>query len=337
MPSSAINQLFDKVEPRIAKAFLNAIGDLNEGIDFSRLKEAIRRHNISDAIAALNLAPAAFNELTDAIAAATAEGGAAGARGLKGARNVQGHQAVIRFDVRDTQTEAIIRNHSATLVQQITNDLRDAIRLNLEEGLISGKGPLAIAREIAGYYDPKTGTRVGGSLGLTRAQEARVLNAEAELRNNPTQFLKRSLRDRRFDRTINKAVRTGEPLSEDKIVKILAKYRSDLVADRAKTIARTEAMAALHSGQREMYEQAIRDGLVGADEIEREWSASGDNRVRESHREMDGQKVGWDEPFTTPGGASLMFPGDPNGPAEEVINCRCYETIRVNFLARIGR
>jgi hypothetical protein len=29
-----------------------------------------------------------------------------------------------------------------------------------------------------------------------------------------------------------------------------------------------------------------------------------------------------DEPFTV-GGASLMYPGDPAGPAEEVINCRC--------------
>lgn len=337
MPSSAINQLFAKVEPAIARAFLNAIGDLNEGVDFARLKKAIRSKNIQEAIQACNLAPAAFNDLQDAITRTYREGGTAAQQGLKGAKTAQGQVAVIRFDVRDTQTEAIIRRHVTNLVGDITDDMRNAIRSVLENGLAVGKNPLSVARDLVGYLNPKTGQRVGGSLGLTNTQVNRAIAAEAELRTNPAKFLKRELRDKRFDRTIRKHIREGTPIPEDKLQKIVTKYRSDLLYSRGETVARTEAMSALHAGQREMYEQAIRDGYVSNDEIEREWSNSGDNRVRESHRDMDGQTVKFDEPFVTPDGANLMYPGDPNGPAEEVINCRCYEIIRVNYLARIGR
>lgn len=47
-----------------------------------------------------------------------------------------------------------------------------------------------------------------------------------------------------------------------------------------------------------------------------------DSRTRPSHVLADGQRVGLTEPFIV-GGAPLMFPGDPSGPAGEVISCRC--------------
>ena len=299
----------------------------------ARLKDAIRRKNFQEALQSLNLSPASFNTLADEIARSYASGGAAATRGLKGARNAEGHAADIRFDVRDTVTEALIRNHVTKLTGRITDDMRAAIRTTLEQGLQSGKNPLSVARDIAGFWDAKAGRRIGGNLGLTNQQAARVIKAEEELRTNPKKFLDRPLSDKRFKGTINRAARTGEPLSEDKIAKILNKYRGDLLLDRAETVARTEAMSALHEGQREMYDQAIRDGLISEDELEREWSASGDNRVRESHVAIDGETVAWGEAYSN----GLMFPGDPSGAAEEVINCRCYEIIRVNYLARIGR
>lgn len=333
MPSSAINQLFKSVEPRLARAFLAAIKDANEGVDMARLKDAIRRRNYQEALSSLNLSPASFNGLKAEIARAYEEGGTAAARGLKGARNAEGHAAVIRFDVRDTITEGLINSHVTELVGNITADMRNAIRAALEAGLAEGKGPLSVAREIAGYWDAKKQQRVGGVLGLTNAQEAKVLKAATELRENPKAFLERALAGKDARRIINRADRLGEPLTDKQVSQILAKYRSDLLLNRAETVARTEAMSALHEGQREMYEQAIRDGFVTADEIEREWSTSGDNRVRESHNEIDGETVAWDAPYSN----GLMFPGDPNGPAEEVINCRCYEIIRVNYLNRIDR
>lgn len=49
----------------------------------------------------------------------------------------------------------------------------------------------------------------------------------------------------------------------------------------------------------------------------------GDERVRDSHAEMEGQKVPIDEPFILPGGAKAMYPGE-SGVAAEDINCRCF-------------
>lgn len=52
------------------------------------------------------------------------------------------------------------------------------------------------------------------------------------------------------------------------------------------------------------------------------WVTAGDERVRETHADADGQTVPVDQPFDV-GGEQLMYPGDPNGSNEEIINCRC--------------
>lgn len=57
---------------------------------------------------------------------------------------------------------------------------------------------------------------------------------------------------------------------------------------------------------------------------EREWNTMHDDRVRDTHADVDGQLRRMGEPFNV-GGASLMHPGDPGGPASEVVNCRCWE------------
>lgn len=84
---------------------------------------------------------------------------------------------------------------------------------------------------------------------------------------------------------------------------------------RALTIARTESHASAQAG-----------GMLAAQELgivrSKEWVAAEDHRTRETHDEADGQVVAMDDPFIV-GGVPLMFPGDPDGPAEEVINCRC--------------
>lgn len=88
----------------------------------------------------------------------------------------------------------------------------------------------------------------------------------------------------------------------------LSRYRSAL-------IARTETHGAANYGA----DAAARDtGLV----LRKEWVAAADERTREDHAAADGQIVGMDEPFLV-GGEALQFPGDPNGSAEQVINCRC--------------
>jgi len=55
----------------------------------------------------------------------------------------------------------------------------------------------------------------------------------------------------------------------------------------------------------------------------KEWLASKDEKVRDSHVSTDGQVVDINESFTTGDGNKLMQPGDYSAPASDIINCRC--------------
>jgi len=52
------------------------------------------------------------------------------------------------------------------------------------------------------------------------------------------------------------------------------------------------------------------------------WVAHHYKKVRPTHLAADGQTVPVGQPFHV-GGAALMYPGDPSGPASEIINCNC--------------
>lgn len=53
------------------------------------------------------------------------------------------------------------------------------------------------------------------------------------------------------------------------------------------------------------------------------WLSMRDERVRDTHKHLDGVIVGIDEYFETIKGNFLLYPGDPSAPAGEVVNCRC--------------
>lgn len=58
-------------------------------------------------------------------------------------------------------------------------------------------------------------------------------------------------------------------------------------------------------------------------QMQKEWIASFDDRTRSTHTEAGASEpIDYNQPFMV-GGSFLMYPGDPSGPAEEVINCRC--------------
>jgi SPP1 gp7 family putative phage head morphogenesis protein len=84
---------------------------------------------------------------------------------------------------------------------------------------------------------------------------------------------------------------------------------------RAAMIARTETHGAANSAT---FEAANASGIQGA----MEWMAHHTDRTRPTHRRADGQRRLEGNPFKV-GGATLRYPGDPHGPAREVINCRC--------------
>lgn len=125
---------------------------------------------------------------------------------------------------------------------------------------------------------------------------------------------------------IVREVETGVALG-DSIPDIAARVQSVLTAtgseywpNRARTVARTETMAAVNAGA---YAGALRDAEERGDPAPfKVWLATDDTRTRPTHHEADGQRTLLTEPFRV-GGAQLLYPGDPRGPAQEVINCRC--------------
>lgn len=79
--------------------------------------------------------------------------------------------------------------------------------------------------------------------------------------------------------------------------------------------ARTAITSAHSLGKLKGYERAADMGI----DVKKQWLAALDSRTRGSHRHLDGETVKLDAEF----GNGLKYPGDPDGPASEVYNCRC--------------
>lgn len=86
---------------------------------------------------------------------------------------------------------------------------------------------------------------------------------------------------------------------------------------RAVTIARTEVISA-YNGAAVMGASQLPADVIAA----QEWIATRDGRVRPEHAAADGQVAPIGSGFSV-AGVSLGYPGDPSGPADQVVNCRC--------------
>lgn len=91
---------------------------------------------------------------------------------------------------------------------------------------------------------------------------------------------------------------------------------------RARTIARTESHGARNVSAMATLQQFESGYGIEPGVMRKQWQATNDVRTRPTHHEADGQTVPFSSPFMV-GGVSLAFPGDPSGPADTVINCRC--------------
>lgn len=85
--------------------------------------------------------------------------------------------------------------------------------------------------------------------------------------------------------------------------------------NRAVRIARTEGHRIQCTSTMDAMESAKENGC----DVVKQWDATLDARTRDSHAKLDGEVRDLDKRFSN----GLMYPGDPNGTAAEVINCRC--------------
>lgn len=167
--------------------------------------------------------------------------------------------------------------------------------------------------------------------GFEVIDSAKLLHTDLEEKSLFTAFKKRvlewvkshaALRSRqiadnmrgRVQRSIAKWIASGKGEREG-IKAVADALKKGVALHIAQRIARTEAHTAANKGQQEAAEES------GLDMV-KEWGATEDARTRPDHAQANGQLREMDEAFDV-GGVRLDFPGDPNGPPEQIINCRC--------------
>ena len=125
-------------------------------------------------------------------------------------------------------------------------------------------------------------------------------------------------------RIIEQGAREG--LGQREVGKLIRDSSPSIAAARSQVIARTE----VHSASQATAQRVAEDTGV---EMRRVWVSSQGERTRSiadgamfDHLGADGQTVGMNQPFVIEGirgDEELRYPGDPQGSAGNIINCRC--------------
>lgn len=326
-----IHDLLDKYEPKIRRAFIAGLDEITSNVRIVEITKALERGNISDALDLMYIEPEAYKEFEAVLREAYGEGGDAIIEELGALKDQSENRFVFRFNARDLAAEKWLRDHSSELITNIVQDQRQAVKLALNDGMTKGQNPRTVALDIVGRINKRTKRRTGGLVGLNEQQANAVLKAREQLLSGDySAYLRRSKRDKRFDRTITKAKREDKPLTQAQVSAIVNRYSDRLLKLRGDTIARTEALSALHASQYEAIEQLIKTGKVTPNQVTLMWDASRDARTRIDHMIADGQLIKWGERFKV-GGKSMKYPSDPAGGANQVINCRCAMRVKIKY------
>lgn len=300
---SRLLALLNAAESDIRKEFLRLIGRARGLRTLEQIADLFEAGRINEALDVMDeAAPSFVNSIEQAYAAA----GASTAAIIR-----RQNRSLIEFESTNFRSAASQQATRARLVQQLTESARETLNEVLTDGFQRGLRPDQIAR---GFRS---------SLGLTAHQQRAVQNYRRALEGQSRDALNRALRDRRFDPTVRRAIELDEPLTARQIDRMVQRYQERFILHRSGVIARTEALRAVHAGDEEMWQQAIERGVVDPQDITTTWVTALDERVRASHSFMNGQQAAFGEPFRSGDGNTLRFPGDPNAPGSDTIQCRC--------------
>lgn len=189
--------------------------------------------------------------------------------------------------------------------------------------IVNGELPYVIAQSY--NFTQSLGWKAADDAGLS-VGTFQVYNADSVqkiIRDNPDLLRNVDIpEDEKWNKTkINQAITNGiikgDPI--DKVAENLQKVTS-MDENAAIRNARTAMTAAENLGRTEASEK-LREKGIPVDDV---WSATYDDRTRETHLMLDGTKRDENGYFgadflTNP----LRFPADPNGDPEEIYNCRC--------------
>lgn len=313
-----LTALLDRAEPRVRRRFLELVNGARAVSSLENIADLIDQGRIDDALrVSEGVAPGLATQLEQVYTAAGISSAAAISRGV---------DDLFDFNAINARSVGVLNRERLRLVAEFSAGQRQASGILLRDAFERGLAPIEQARILR------------GSIGLTARQAQSVTNFRALLQSGQARQLRealgRQLRDRRFDSSIRAAARGERVLSGAQIDRMVERYNDRFIQFRARTITRTETVAAVGAGDLEAFEQSIESGLVQPQEVISTWRTAGDERVRPSHNAMDGQEQPFGQPFTSGDGNSLRFPGDPMGPPSDTINCRCVVARRLRSANR---
>lgn len=224
----------------------------------------------------------------------------------------------VGFDPTQERAAALMYRNRLGFIREFGARQREVTRAALVDALRTGTGPIGAARVFR------------ETMGLTMRMWRTVRRYRELLQSLDSAALARDLRDRRFDPTIRRAIENGATLTEDQITRMVERYRRRMEMWRSQMIARTETTKILALAREEALKQAHAAAGIPDSWIRRTWVTNLDGRERHTHHEMNGQVVrGMDSYFVSPAGPRIKYPGDPQAPASEIINCRC--TVSISY------
>lgn len=314
-PADRLARLIDGQEARIATIFRTAVADLKDELDLDELADLLEQGRVNEALDRLRHVAESLGSASNVTFVTAGQSTADFLRNAGVGRIV--------FDQVNLNAVAAMQGTRLELIREFTAEQLKATSMALVSGVEAGTNPRAAARN---FRD---------SIGLTSTQWGHVASYRAALERVGTDdqaaqnALGRALRDGRGDKTVMAAARASRPIPPEKIDWLVSRYTARYVKHRAEVIGRTEAMRAANQGNEEAYRQAIAAGTIRAEQIKRTWRTRLDGRERRTHLFLNDQERGWGETWVTENG-ELRYPGDPEAPAKETIQCRCAILTRIS-------
>jgi len=112
---------------------------------------------------------------------------------------------------------------------------------------------------------------------------------------------------------IQEGIKEGKSLG--KTAESLKTEFKDMTDSQLTRISRTETQSLYNQSKFETMMQS--EAVTG-----KRWKSSGRSNSRKAHKKANGQTVAVDEPFIVDG-EKLMYPGDPDGSVDNIVNCAC--------------
>ena len=337
-------ELFDRLlrelEPTVRAGFLDAVEDLQSGVDLNRVIAAIKVGDVEGAVSALNINEAAFAKYSNALNNVYSQS-ATSMAGLLVSSGVLPNGA--RFNPFDESSVRWVAEHIRESVGGFTLDQREAARNFINSRYATQQGARSIALDLVGANTGRRRGRVGGILGLDAPRASRfeivsnAIKTPEGVQSLVVKHLDGSLGvkykvNEATAKRIIKAYSNGTAVSAEDRAISERQYKDALLKDRADTIVITETAGAVQAGMNEEWQQALRTLGASPENVIKTWRhARGATEFhRPEHLAMSGVSVrGLNAPFIFSDGVQKQFPHDAGGGARHNIRCACMCEYRI--------